>query len=114
LSTTADALALALEDLGDALAQADVAAIAASEALIETRSGAFRAAAAQATTAGDTLPPSLSEAISRALARCRRLGLSLDRLTGQPATRPDDPRGYTPVGRPVAQANGGTFLTARG
>jgi hypothetical protein len=114
LSTTADALARALEGLGDALAQADAAAIAASEALIETRSGAFRAAALQARTAGETLPPSSSEALSRALARCRLLGLSLNRLTGQPATTPDAPRGYTPVGRPVAQADGGTFLTARG
>jgi hypothetical protein len=114
LSTTADALARALAALGDALVQADDRAIAACEQVIEATSGDFRAAALDAGPVDDALSPASAVAVMSALARCRRLGFSLSRLTGQSPTPSDAPRGYGPVGRPVAPADGGTFLTARG
>lgn len=114
LSTTADALAQALAALGDALVQADEGAITACRHAIEATSGDFRAAAAVARTIDEALPPARAIAVMSALARCRRLGFSLSLMTGQSPTPSDAPRGYGPVGRPVAQADGGTFLTARG
>lgn len=113
LSSTAQALGLALETLADALAHVRPEAIAASETLIESRAVAFLAAAADAVASGDSLAPERLRTITRALSRCRRLGCSLLLMTGQPAAFPDAPRGYTPVGRPVSPADAGTFLTAR-
>ena len=114
LSTTADALEQALAALGDALAHADQDAITACQQVIAATSGDFRAAAADASARGDALAPARAVAVMTALARCRRLGFSLSLITGQLPTPSDAPRGYTPVGRPVAAADGGTFLTARG
>ncbi|AMY10409.1 hypothetical protein LuPra_03639 [Luteitalea pratensis] len=114
LSTTADALARALAALGDALAYADQDAITACQHVIEATSGDFRAAAVDGSANGDTLTPAHAVAVMTALARCRRLGLSLSLMAGQSPATLNAPRGYSPVGRPVAQSGGGTFLTARG
>jgi len=114
LSTTADALAQALATLGDALARADHDAITACQREIEAASADFCVAAADASGGGDTLAPARAVAVMTAMTRCRRLGFSLSLLMGHSPTPFDAPRGYTPVGRPVAMADGGTFLTARG
>jgi hypothetical protein len=100
--------------LGDALAQAAPDAIAASEGVIEAASADFCLAAGDARGRGETLPTASAVMVLTALARCRRLGFSLSLITGQPSTPSDAPRAYTPVGRAVAAAGGGTFLTARG
>ena len=52
--------------------------------------------------------------MTAALTRCRRLGVSLSLLTGQPTPSSDALPGYTPVGQLVSRPDGGTFLTARG
>ena len=114
LTVTAHALGLALEALADALAHADVSAITASEQTLEVRTEEFRAAAAAAVAAGDSLAPTAAVIMTTALSRCRRLGFSLSLLAGPAAPPPDAPHGYTPVGRPLSAADGGTFLTARG
>ena len=114
LTTTAQALGLALEALGDALAQVRHESIAVSEALIDARVREFRAAAADAAASGDTLVPDEARVVTEALSRCRRLGYSLAMLTGQRSSSPDSPRGYTPVGRPLSHADEGSFVTARG
>jgi hypothetical protein len=114
LSTTAQALGLALEALGDALAQVRHESIVVSEALIDVRVRAFRAAAADAVASGDTLDPDEARGVSEALSRCRRLGSSLAMLTGDRSSFPDSPRGYTPVGRPLSHADEGSYVTARG
>jgi len=114
LSTTADALAQALAALGDALAQADHDAIAACQHAIDTTSGDFRAAAAAASAIGDTLHPAQALSVMAALARCRRLGCSLSLLAGASPMPSESLHGYSPVGRPVAPSDGGTFVTARG
>jgi hypothetical protein len=114
LNATAHALGLALEALADALAHADGAAIAASERSLDVRTEEFRAAAAAAVAAGEPLAPTATVIMTTALSRCRRLGFSLSLLAGPTAPTPDAPHGYTPVGRPLSAADGGTFLTARG
>ena len=114
LSTTADALARALATLGDALVQADHDAITACQHVIETASGDFRAAAADASAIGETWPPEQVLSVLAALVRCRRLGCSLSLMAGASPVPAETPRGYSPVGRPVVPADGGTFLTARG
>jgi len=101
--------------LGDALVQADEAAITGCQHEIAAASRDFHAAAAAAATGrGDTLDASRAVTLMTALARCRRLGFSLSLLLGTSPAPADSPRGYSPVGRPVVPADGGTFLTARG
>lgn len=111
LNGAADALAQALEALAGALVHARPDAMAESAALIETRAQAFRDAAASA-PGQSAAEPSLV-AVATALARCRRLGASLSRITGQQPSV-DLPSGYTPVGHPRSQADGASFVTARG
>jgi hypothetical protein len=110
LSTQTQALAT----LGEARARPDHDAITACGRAIEATSADFRAAVADASARGDTLPPAGAVAAMTALARCRRLGFTLSLLGGQPPPVSAGPRGYTPGGRPAAAADGGTFLTARG
>ena len=114
LDTTARALVSALDALGDALAQADVAAIADSESMLGACVGAFRSEATDALASGTPLTPGAIAAMTSALSRCRRLGLSLTLLTGASTTPVDAPQAYTPVGRPLLASDGGSFLTARG
>lgn len=114
LSTTAQALALALETLGDSLAQARYQGMADSETAIDARVGAFRHAALEAAVTGEALTADDARVLTTALSRCRRLGVSLTLLTGSSAAPADAPSAYTPVGRPLSQADGGSFLTARG
>jgi hypothetical protein len=114
LSTTAQALALALETLGDTLAQARYQGMADSETAIDARVGAFRSAALEAAATGEALTPDDARVLTAALSRCRRLGVSLTLLTGSSAPPADAPCAYTPVGLPLSQADGGSFLTARG
>lgn len=114
LSSTAAALGQALEALADALAQARHESIAACESTIETRAHDFRQAAVDAVACGEALAPERMQVLTAALARCRRLGVSLSLLTGQPTADSETPYGYTPVGRPLSSGGGATFLTARG
>jgi len=114
LSSTAEALGQALEALADALAQARHESMAACESTIESRARAFRQAAVEAVACGEALQPEQMQVLTAALARCRRLGVSLSLLTGQPAPDAETPRGYTPVGRPLSPGGEATFLTARG
>jgi hypothetical protein len=114
LDTTACALASALDALGDALARADAAAIAGSESALGACVGTFRRAAADALGSGATLTPAALAAVTSALSRCRRLGLSLTLLTGTSPAPCDAPQAYTPVGLPLLAPDGGAFLTARG
>jgi len=100
--------------LGDALVQADEAAITGCQHEIAAASGDFHAAAAGAGRRGDTLDAACAVTLMTALARCRRLGFSLSLLLGTSPAPADSLRGYSPVGRPVVPAGGGTFLTARG
>jgi hypothetical protein len=111
---TAHALASALDALGDALAQADAAAIADSESVLGACVGAFRSEATHAIGSGAILANDAIAAMTSALSRCRRLGLSLTLLTGASAEPVDAPQAYSPVGRPLSSSDGGTFLTARG
>jgi hypothetical protein len=114
LSTTAQALAAALDTLGDALAQARQQGLSDSETAIEARVAAFRSAADLAAATGEPLTAVDALALTAALSRCRRLGFSLTLLTGSSSDAPDAPRAYTPVGLPLSQSDGGSFLTARG
>jgi hypothetical protein len=114
LSTTAQALGLAVEALADALVQVRLESIVASEALIDASVRDFRAAVDGAMAVGAAVAPDEARRVAVALARCRRLGHSLSELTGHPRSAPDSPPGYTPVGRPLSHADGGTVLTARG
>lgn len=113
LSTTACALGLALDALADALAQVRPEGVAASETDIEACAREFRAAAADAVASGDRLAPIDALRVSAALARCRRLGVSLSLLAGPHTPPPDSPQGYSPVGQPLATGGEGAFLTAR-
>lgn len=113
LTTTADALAQALETLAEALAHAQPDQIAASEAALEAGTMAFRAAVADAAACGDD-EQDVALVVSTALARCRRLGSSLTLLTGPTAPAAAGPTGYTPVGRPRSAADGLSLVTARG
>ena len=113
LTRTAHALVAALTRLGDALVHVDYDAVASSEAAVRVHVHAFRTAADGALTTGDVLSATDSDALAAALARCRRLGGSLMRLTGVPASL-DTPRGYSPVGQVHAPVDGGAYLTARG
>ena len=114
LTRAAEALALALDTLGDALAHPRPDAIAAGGAAVEAATLAFRAAAADEGAAAGASAAETALVIAGALGRCRRLGLSLSLLAGPAATLSDAPRGYTPVGRPTCAADGASFLTARG
>jgi hypothetical protein len=113
LSSTAAALGQALEALADALAQARHESMAACEATIEATAHEFRQAAVEAVATGEALTPEQMHILTAALARCRRLGVSLSLLTGQPVPDSETSRGYTPVGRPLP-GGGATLLTARG
>lgn len=114
LTTTAEELAQALETLAEALAHARPDAIAASEAALEAGTIAFRAAVAGAAAGGEATEPDVALVVSAALARCRRLGLSLTLLAGPTAPAAEGPTGYTPVGRPRSAADGLSLVTARG
>lgn len=114
LDTTACAVASALDALGDALAQADVTAIADNESTLGACVGAFRLEAAHALERGTTLTEGVANDLTSALMRCRRLGLSLTLLAGASPASSDGPQAYTPVGRPLVASDGGAFLTARG
>lgn len=114
LSTTAQALTIALDTLGDALAHARQQGMADSETVIDGHVRAFRSAALEAAATGESLTPADARLLTTALSRCRRLGLSLTLLTGSSASPADAPCAYTPVGLPRSQSDGGSFLTARG
>jgi hypothetical protein len=115
LRATAAALREALDTLADALAQPRADAIAASEARIEARAGAFRAAALAALDGGAALASDEALGLQIALRRCRRLGASLS-LLARVCTPPplDSPAGYTAVGQPLSHGDEVPFLTARG
>lgn len=104
----------ALDALGDALANADVAAIADSEVVLGACVGAFRSDAADALASGVPLTPGAIAAMTSAVSRCRRLGMSLTLLTGTAPAPVDAPQAYTPVGRPLMPSDGASILTARG
>lgn len=114
LTTTADALTMALGTLADALAGARPDEVATSEAALATRTLAFQAAVADAVASGEPVTPYMVPAMSAALRRCRRLGHSLSLLARPAPPVPEALQGYTPVGHPLSSADGGSFLTARG
>ncbi len=113
LTHTAQALEAALAGLADALTRVDYDVMANSETTLHARVQAFRVAAADAVSAGESLSPADADTLVTAMARCRRLGGSLLQLTGAPASF-DAPGGYTPVGQLHASVDGGAYLTARG
>lgn len=110
---TAGELGETLDRLADALAQARPDAVAAGVVDVEARVRAFQAAAADAVAAGESVTPPEIATLSRALARCRRLGASLTLLTRPFAPSPDTPHGYGPVGQPLPTSGEGYSLTAR-
>lgn len=114
LTTSADALATVLHALAEALAQARPDDLATSQAAVEAGALAFRAAVAESAASGLRAAPDLATAVTGALMRCRRLGLSLSLLAGPTSPSADAPLGYTPVGRLVSSADGTSLLTARG
>jgi len=113
LTHTARALETALTGLADALTRVDYDVMANSETPLHMRVQAFKTAAADALSAGESLSSIDAESLVTAMARCRRLGGSLLQLTGAPASF-DAPGGYTPVGQLHASVDGGAYLTARG
>lgn len=113
VSSTARALGDTLAALADALAQARPDAVAAGVDDIDARVRDFQEAAAEAVTGGASLPPEDAARVSEALARCRRLGVSLSLLARPFLPPPEAPHGYDPVGQPLSSPGEGAFLTTR-
>lgn len=113
VSSTASVLGDTLDRLADALAHAQLDAVAAGVEDIEMRVRDFRDATAEAAAAGMSVSAVEVAPLTRALARCRRLGASLTLLARPFAPLPDAPHGYGPVGQPLPASGEGTSLTAR-
>lgn len=107
LSSSARALAGALDTLADALARVQPDAVVAAERALETRREAFRAASDAAVVTGDGLTACDAYAITFSLARCRRLGGSLALFASCWHTTPQAPTLQGRVGRLVPRTGDG-------